>query len=216
MPVTSPVCIDVTAIGLTSVLVLVRWSLDRTSLRGINTMNSIDAFVALFIMLKLRVLTVKWNLPPLQRTKMLYQWSLKLLSAAAKAEISGGTHDTFVSTWSLTAPILWAVACVVVERAYYLAILSGPALPSIDGNLSVAVRYHHRVCATAASSCTGAASAGCCCHVKGLPCQVECRILIKAGRQQVLRQTTVLVELCKSIWLAGVGQLSFKFGNLKM
>ena len=201
MPVTSLVCIDVTAIGLTSVLVLVRWSLDRTSLRGINTMNSIDAFVALFIMLKLRVLTVKWNLPPLQRTKMLYQWSLKLLSAAAKAEISGGTHDTFVSTWSLTAPILWAVACVVVERAYYLAILSGPALPSIDGNLSVAVRiralgtdlcagfqisgvpYHHRVCATAASSCTGAASAGCCCcHVKGLPCQVECRILIKAGR----------------------------------
>ena len=161
--------------------------------------------------------------------------SLKLLSAAAKAEISGGTHDTFVSTWSLTASILCAVASVIVEEPHCLAILSGLALSSVDGNLSVAVRiralganlragfqiggvpYHHHVSAATASSCSGAASAGCCCcHVKGLPRQVECRILIKAGRKQVLRQTAVLVELCKSIWLASVGQLSFKFGNLKM
>ena len=161
--------------------------------------------------------------------------SLKLLSATAKAEISGGTHDTLVSTWSLTTPILCAVASVVVEPPHYLAILSGLALSSVDGNFSVAVRirtlgtnlcagfqiggvpYHHHVCATTASSCSGAASAGCCCcHVKGLPRQVECRILIKASRKKVLRQTAVLVELCKSIWLTGVGQLSFKFGNLKM
>lgn len=124
---------------------------------------------------------------------------------------------------------------VVVERPHYFSILSGLALSSVDGNLSVAVRirtlganlcagfqiggvpYHHHVSAATASSCGGAASAGCCCcHMKRLPRQVECRVLIKAGRKQILWKTAVLVELCKSIWFTSIGQLSFKFGNLKM
>ena len=65
-------------------------------MRSVATMNSIDAFLALFIMLKLRVLLVKENPPSFTENKNAL--SLKLLSAAAKAEISGGTHDTFVST----------------------------------------------------------------------------------------------------------------------
>ena len=169
------------------------------------------------------------------RSVFLYRAENELLSAATKAKVNGRAHHTFVSTWSLTAPILRAVTSVVIERPHHFSILSGLALSSVDRNLSVAVRiralgtnlstgfqiggvpYHHHVTAATASSWRGAAPAGCCCcHMKRLPRQVECRVLIKASRKQVLRQTAILVELCKSIWLASIGQLSFKFGNLKM
>ena len=158
-----------------------------------------------------------------------------LCSAAAEAEIRGGTHDTCIGASGLTAAVLCTVARVVVERSHYLSILIGLAFSSVERNLSVAVGIrglgtnrragslvggvsdHHFVFTATASSCGGASPAGgCSCHVKRLPRQVEGRILIITSWEEILRQMTALVELCKTTGLTRSGQLGFNFSNLKM
>ena len=159
----------------------------------------------------------------------------KLLSTATEAVIPARIHDVLFTAIGLTSSVFSMMTSVIVKRAHYLAISSGFSLSSVNRHTRIAVlvcgpgtklcarslvsaiSHHNHVSTATGSPCRGASSASTSGrHVKRLPAQVVCWVLVISIREEVSRQISVLIKHGKTFRLTGFGHLSFYFGRLKL
>ena len=138
-------------------------------------------------------------------------------------------HDLFVRAGHFASPMNCMVTLVVVKCAHGLSILCSLALSSIDGNLRItaaerscgtnlstgflvrSIPHHYLVVPTGplppvAVLPLQAASGR---HVERLPCQVVRRVFVITCHEEVLRETAIVVEHCKTRRLSSLGKLRF-------